>query len=294
MMRAIVLAHFDPHGRLDEYVLSAIREYRRVADRLVVVSAGCCDVPREARHLVDLFICRDNVGYDFCSWREGIRAIGPLSSVDELICVNDSVYGPVSPIGPALEDARVAKADVWGMCMSIQGTASRNHGAAPHLQSWFVAFRHPVLQSRVFREFWRDVRPLQSKAAVIDEYEIGLSERLLAAGIQLSAIHDARTAPRIGWQEVWPMLSLRSPLRSMRLVHRCYRHHTRQNPAELRPLRLIRDGVPFLKSSVFRVNHYSLDLPYVSRQLERLTGYDMDLVRRHQSRLSGLQERVTS
>jgi lipopolysaccharide biosynthesis protein len=43
---------------------------------------------------------------------------------------------------------------------------------------------------------------------------------------------------------------------------------------------------------VFRVNHYSLDLPHVSRQLERLTGYDMDLVRRHQSRLSGLQARV--
>ena len=38
--RAIVLAHFDPHGDFDPHVRHAIAAYRQFADRLVVVSNG--------------------------------------------------------------------------------------------------------------------------------------------------------------------------------------------------------------------------------------------------------------
>lgn len=284
-MRALVLAHFDPHGRIDDYVVSALREYRRAADLVVLVSSGARDVPSGVRQLVDRFIARDNVGYDFCSWREGIEALGSLAGIDELICANDSVYGPTSPLGPVLADPRVADADAWGMCLSVQGNVARGHRPAPHLQSWFMAFRRPVLESREFTEFWSRVVPLLSKDDVIDRYEIGLSERLQNAGFRLAAIYDARTAPRLGWPEAVSMMSLRSPLRSFLMACRHMRQPSRQNPAEMRPLSLLREGVPYLKSSVFRVNHDRLDLAHVGREFARITGYDMDLVYRHQARM---------
>jgi rhamnosyltransferase len=286
MNRAIVLAHFDPDGVVDEYVVDALRRYRTVASTLVMVSASVPKAPVSIDGLVDHFIARENVGYDFCSWRAGIDALGSLDGIDELICVNDSVYGPMQDLAPVLRDVRVAHADAWGMCLSVQGTAARGHAATPHIQSWFIAMRSAVLRSEAFRGFWTSVVPVESKADVIERYELGLSQRLLDGGFRLAGIHNAASAPPMRWRELFPMLSPSGPSRSWRLIRRAHRRAQRHNPAELRPIRLIQDGVPFVKSSVFRVNHYRLNVGYVTRALHMLTEYDLGMVQRHQARLA--------
>ncbi len=286
MNRTVVLAHFDPDGTVDEYVIEALHVYRQVSSRLVMVSASTREPPATVRRLVDTFIARDNEGYDFCSWREGIESIGSLEGIDELICVNDSVYGPTRDLAPVLNDPRVANADAWGMCLSTQGVATQDHAPTAHLQSWFVAMRRPVIRSEAFRAFWGSVEPLPTKTDVIDRYEVGLSERLTEAGFRIAGIHDARIAPPISWEELAPMVSVMSPRRSLRLLRRARRGSHRHNPAELRPVRLLLDGVPFIKASVFRVNHYRLDLDYVARQLESITGFGMDTIRSHQLRIA--------
>lgn len=285
MTRAVIMAHFDPEGVVDDYVLAALREYRRVADRLVLVSASARELPCADRGLVDEFIPRDNSGYDFCSWRAGIESIASLDGIDELICVNDSVYGPFQDLRPVLGDSRVAHADVWGMCLSVQGTEARGHVPTEHLQSWFVAIRGDALKSEAFRQFWESVGSASSKADVINRHEIGLSQCLQAAGFRLAAIHDSRTARPPSVRELLPMASWSRPCRSLRMIRRGMRGAHRFNPAELRPVRLMRDGVPFIKSSVFRVNHYRLNLRAVERAVEAIGGYDVGLVRRHQLRL---------
>lgn len=72
MNRAIVLAHFDPDGVIDQYVIDARRRYRQVASRLVMVSASTHEPPAQARSLVDAFVPREKSGFDFGSWRAGI------------------------------------------------------------------------------------------------------------------------------------------------------------------------------------------------------------------------------
>lgn len=296
MVRAIVLAHFDVDGVVDDYVVDALRRYRQVAEHVVMVSASVTDMPNQLTGLVDRFISRDNVGYDFGSWRAGIDSLGSLDGIDELICVNDSVYGPFADLRPVLGDSRVAHADVWGMCMSVQGTAARGHEPTEHLQSWFVAMRRDALKSEAFRQFWESVGSAPSKADVINRYEIGLSQCLQASGFRLAAIHDSRTARPPSVRELLPMASWSRPCRSLRMIRRGMRGAHRFNPAELRPVRLMRDGVPFIKSSVFRVNHYRLNLRAVERAVEANSGYDIGLVRRHQLRLrrQELQGRATT
>ena len=284
MNRALILAHFDPHGMIDDYVIDALQRYRQVASQLVLVSASVRQLPAELKTVVDLFVPRENVGYDFCSWRAGIEALGSVCALDELICVNDSVYGPLDGLAPVLGDHRVAAADAWGMCLSVQGTAVRGHAQTPHIQSWFVAMRRPVLQSSAFRSFWSSVTPLPKKADVIERYEIGLSACLRDAGFRLAGIHDATSAPPISWSELRPMLSFLSPSCSWRLLRRARRGPHRHNPAELRPIRLIDDGVPFVKVSVFRVNHYRLNLCNVRREVRCRTTYDVGMMERHQAR----------
>ncbi len=286
MTRAVIMAHFDPDGVVDDYVLAALREYRRVADRLVLVSASARELPCNDRGLVDEFIPRDNSGYDFCSWRAGIESIGSLDEVDELICVNDSVYGPMADLAPVLADPRIARADAWGMCFSGEGSTARRRPPAPHLQSWFVAMRRPVLRSAAFREFWSGVVPLSSKREIIDRYELGLSESLFLGGFVLSAIHDPRTARAPVREAVLPMLS------SLRLRHALaiVRHRgwdvRRSNPSLLRPVPLVREGVPYVKVGLFRDNRARFDLAHIEREIGGLCGYDMGLIRRHQQRLA--------
>jgi rhamnosyltransferase len=76
--RAIVLAHFDPHGHFDPHVHHALAAYRRHAERLVVVSNSARRLPSDLARLVDSFVPRANVGYDFAAWRDGLAPFRAL------------------------------------------------------------------------------------------------------------------------------------------------------------------------------------------------------------------------
>jgi lipopolysaccharide biosynthesis protein len=278
--RAIVLAHFDPQGCFDPHVVHALAAYRQLADRIVLVSNSARTLSPQLRRFVDTFVPRANVGYDFGAWREGLTRLVP-GEHDEVICVNDSVYGPLFELRPALADARVAGADLWGMVLSDLNT-SRSVPRIPHLQSWFLGLRRPLLESDAYAEFWRDVGRPATKREVVERLEIGFSARMAAAGFRIAGLYDATTAGRVGLSEVWPHLSPRQPSRSWRLLRKSCR--TSHNPAELCAWRLWDSGVPYLKVGLFRVNHYGLDLNRVLAELCRRTSYPVGLIHGHLAR----------
>jgi lipopolysaccharide biosynthesis protein len=146
--------------------------------------------------------------------------------------------------------------------------------------------RRPVLRSAAFRDFWAGVVPLPTKDEIVDRYELGLSESLSRRGFALSAIHDPRTAPASAWGAVLPMLSPLRPRRALAIVRKRGWDVRRTNPSLLRPVSLVRDGVPYVKIGLFRDNHARLDLARVEREIGSLCGYDMGLIRRHQERLA--------
>jgi lipopolysaccharide biosynthesis protein len=281
LRRGIVLAHFDRRGAFDPHVVQAVRRYRRVAERLVVVSSSATALPPPIRDLVDTFVSRDNVGYDFGSWKAGLATLRP-TDFDELICVNDSVYGPLSDLGPVLAEPRTAGADLWGMVLSQQATKSRGGRLCPHIQSWFLGMRRRLIESPVFADFWNSVEPLPTKEGIIDRYEIGLSERCLEAGLRIAGIYDSRAAGPVRFGELWPHLSLTDPRRSWRLWKKGRR--TPHNPSELVWWRLLDAGVPYLKVGLFRVNHYGLDLDRVSAELGRRHPEAVGMIQEHLAR----------
>jgi lipopolysaccharide biosynthesis protein len=252
MKRAVILAHYDQDGIVDPYVIRALQQYRAIADRLVLVSASAAALPDALTAVVDDFLPRANVGYDFCSWRDGIARLGDPRHFDEIVCANDSVYGPLADLRPVMADRRVAAADVWGMVMSAQ--------RGDHVQSWFFAMRRPVIESQVFGEFWESVEPQPSKEQVIDRYEVGLTEAFAAAGFRVAAIYDGRECGLPTLQEKFLNVS---PLRLQlygRHVRRVRRMGPPYNPSELFWERACDAGVPFLKAAIFRANPYRVDV----------------------------------
>ena len=277
------MAHYDPDGVFDAHCVAALREYRKISRHVIVVSTSTPALPSEANHLVDSFVCRENSGYDFGSWRAGIETLADPAAFDEIVCVNDSVYGPLFDLAPVFRDPRIAAADFWGMCLSEQGTKRRGRTSCPHVQSWFFVMRRPLLESAAFADFWRTVEPQACKDDVIDRYELGMTEHFLRAGFRMAALYDARARGIATWAEIRPHVALAEPRRSWRHMKKARRRP--HNPSELFPLRLLAAGVPFLKVGLFRVNHYGLSLAAVRTALAGLGTYDVGPIDRHLARL---------
>jgi len=288
MRRAIILAHHDPDAIVDPHVVHALRAYRRLAARLVLVSTSLQRLPDDLTGTVDTFLPRENVGYDFGSWQAGLRTLSPsdgfdAAGFDEVVCLNDSVYGPLFDPQPMFTDRRVAGADLWGMVISRQPPRHGGDRPRPHLQSWFLAARRRLLESPCWGDFWNGVVPQPTKDDVISRYEVGLSERVTASGFRIAALYDAGREPPPTWRDVAADLSPWRPLAAWRLLRRIGRRF--HNPSELLPRRLLAAGVPYAKVSLLRTNHYRLAPQAVRAAIAAAAaGFDPGLVERHLTR----------
>lgn len=277
MKRAILLAHYDRDGIIDPYVIAAAREYRRFANALVVISVSTKTLPHDLSGIVDDFIPRENIGYDFGSWRAGLQALARPADFDEIICVNDSVYGPLFDLGPALESPRLEAAEFWGMTVSEK--------PRPHVQSWFFAMRSPVIRSEIFQTFWDSCDRDLPKENIIIQRELGLSNVIQQSGFHLAGIHDGRDAPLATPVERNKHSSLGSPLRTWRHRRKTWSSRAPFNPSELFYDRLWDSGVPFIKRRIFTENYYGLDLSQVQAEVNVLSPHWASLIRNHRQRL---------
>src|SRR5438067_9025756 len=135
--RALIMAHYDPDGVVDPHVLYALEAYRQVFAHIIFVSVSVDRLPKGHEHLADRFIARDNVGYDFFSWKVGFNALNDKEQFFEVVFANDSVYGPLFDIEQVLMASRVKEADLWGLTSSFE--------TSWHIQSFFFAMRHRLL-----------------------------------------------------------------------------------------------------------------------------------------------------
>jgi hypothetical protein len=125
-------------------------------------------------------IIRRNVGYDFAAWRDALAVTAlPKAETRLLVLVNDSMYGPFTPLKAVFDRFDFSKADIWGLTDSWQHRF--------HLQSYFLAFGPRALAHDSFSAFWRSVLNVRSKWAVIRHYEIGLANFFMRAGLRCKA-----------------------------------------------------------------------------------------------------------
>lgn len=190
------------------------------------------------RDTAGVFI-RDNEGYDFAAWAHVLLEFPEFKAVDILYLVNDSVIGPVNHdhFSSAIARIRDGAADVYGM--------TENYEQGWHLQSYFLAIKRSALRSRVVEEFFDAVVSLESKQAVIENYEISFASKAIHAGFKAEALFtlvSERNMTIYHWKE------------------------------------LIRRGFPFVKVQVARDEIPGVDRKAVRRFLE-IAGYSPDELR---------------
>jgi hypothetical protein len=252
--RVVLFCHWDGRGRVQEHTRRYAEALRAEGLSLVLTSNAERLLAEDAAWAESVFaavILRRNLGYDFGAWRDALIACNlPSANTTQIILVNDSVYGPIRPLGETLRRIEASPAPVCGLTDSWQ----RRY----HLQSYFVSFRPEAFRSQAWSLFWNRVLPSRSKHHVVAAYEIGLTQAMLRANLACEAL--------------WPYLDLVDQVRQQveerdpeeeveamraateRRILLAANGRWAMNPTADLWVTLLENGFPFLKRELLRSN----------------------------------------
>jgi hypothetical protein len=182
--KVAIFMHFDRGGRVSVPIITYLKDL--VANGRSVIFVTNSGKLTEAAKTQLQEICaavyiRRNRGYDFGAWRDVIDSLKlPAATTEELIIINDSMYGPLLPLENLLAKINYDEADIWGMTESWQ--------TRYHLQSFFLAFGPKALRSPAFLKFWQTVKPVPAKTYIVKTYEVGITQAMIKAGLRCAAM----------------------------------------------------------------------------------------------------------
>lgn len=255
MKRLAIFAHWDKDNLIEDYVLYYLQKLKKVAD-IIFVSDGDIEVSElsKIKEITNAQICIKHGEYDFGSYKRGFLYACEnnfLENVDEVIFTNDSCYGPLLPLENIFNEMEKKDIDFWGALESNYGLKRDGNKIITtkdsHLQSYFLVFRKNVFNSDCFLEFMKSIKKQEDKIDVIINYEIGITKALKNAGFNYEAY--GKSYPEV--------LSLGIIIWD----------------------KLIKEGHPFLKTSILRLKNTDLVFPFGwQKLLKKYSEYPLDLI----------------
>ncbi len=187
-MRLAIYAHYSRTPAVQKHVFFFLQQLREVGFRICFVSNSVLSRSSVATlsDYCERVIERENVGFDFSMWKQGLSTF-ELNQIHDLLLTNSSIIGPLPSLSPVWKKIQGISADWLGL--------TDNSDATPHLQSYFLYFRRALVQSPSFSRFWSSVMPYADKLQVIRSYEVGLTVWLEQHGFTRSVLFPQ--------QEIW-------------------------------------------------------------------------------------------
>ncbi|WP_368419408.1 rhamnan synthesis F family protein [Rhodovarius sp.] len=255
--RCCVFVHFDARGVVRPHTRAYLLALREAGFGIIFVTNSGVLAPDSRQwlgeHCAQILI-RRNRGYDFGAYRDGIAAfVEERVTAEMLLLANDSLYGPLAPLGDIVGRMDFAAADIWALTDSWQHRY--------HLQSFFVAFGPAALANAGFAAFWQQVRNVRSKWATVHYYELWMTHHMLSAGLQCAAVWDY-FALLDTMQEIHDapepagIIPIEDKVRRLAAERAlwCWRRRLALNPTSDLWLALLQHGFPFLKRELLRFN----------------------------------------
>jgi lipopolysaccharide biosynthesis protein len=269
--KLVFFAHYDPQDEVDPYVVFYLRQLRNLGCEIIFVSGSPWLKPESAaaiRNDCAGIYTQHTLSLDFgcwnLAWQQARRRGWTLQGFDQLILANDSVYGPLFPLGEIF--SHFNGADLCGVTESLEGK--------PHLQSYFLAFNLNDRTRKFVEVFWSKFRYVVPKLHLIQRYEIGLSQQARTEGLELKAYISSqatRQAVLDDEQHQHRAEALERDVNSM---------------LYLWDILISRFRCPFLKTDLPKYNRYgSRTMERPEEFLRHSTEYDPRLIENHLRRL---------
>lgn len=257
MKRLLLYVHFNKYNRVSSHVFYQLSQLRPVFSKLIFISNSRVEEAEltslQEQGLIDGFIQRENSGFDFAAWRDGMAYVGfdELTSYDSVTTMNDTCFGPLWDLYPVYQRfEKDEQTDFWGMTNNRETKAFREH-----IQSYFISFKKPVLLSSEFRDFWEGVADFTDVQQVIDEYETRVTTALVDAGFQYDVVFDTTKED------------------ASHLLHADFSYY--------HPTAILEHRVPFIKVKTIDANQHIS--PYLLAEIEKTSDYPVELIVSHMS-----------
>lgn len=181
---AVVIAHYDVDGEVALDLINLIVALGKRAKSITFVSTNISKKSaKKVASLCDLVI-RENVGFDFSSYKVGIEKITDKNSLDSILIINSSViYFDVENLLDSYFNKSPNEPSLFGLSQSVEN--------GHHVQSFWVEFcSNTLINSLAFEYWWSNVQELSSQNEVIHKYEIGMSKYFKDIGVDVSALYE--------------------------------------------------------------------------------------------------------
>ncbi|MGT2929842.1 rhamnan synthesis F family protein [Streptococcus dentasini] len=260
MKRLLLYVHFNKYNRLSSHVHYQLRQLRSLYSKVIFISNSSFNEADEARlrqeGLIDDFIQRQNSGFDFAAWRDGMAAVGwdKLADYDSVTTMNDTCFGPLWDLQPIYERFETdEQVDFWGL------TNHRKTKSFPeHIQSYFISFSQKVVTSSAFLDFWQGIQDFTDVQEVIGHYETRVTTALTDVGFKYSAVFNTIEIPTEG------------------MLHPDFSYYN--------PTAILNARVPFVKVKTIDANQHIG--PYLLNQIREFSNYPIDLIVSHMTNIS--------
>lgn len=254
MKRILLFVHFNKYNNFSDHVLYTLEKMAPLFERIVFISNS--PFPEGKKSLINPyitdFIQRENKGFDFAAWRDGMELVGleNLESYDSLTIMNDTCFGPLYDMLPYYEKYEASKTDFWGITNHRAYEESRRHYFEEHIQSYYKVFSKKVIQSEQFKSFWTNIQDFENVQDVIDNYEVQSTTAFLKAGFQYESILDTRD------------------LDDSKLLHPDFSYYA--------PDVILQRKVPFIKVKAFQGTENAGIAKYMVDYIEKQTSYPVE------------------
>ena len=173
--RLFLFAAYDARKTVGESLLWYLKALSRLGD---IVLASDNEFSQSEKDKMSPYvlesICQSHGEYDFGSYKRAFVWATEhldLSRYDYVYLVNDSVFGPLYDLSPALCSMESSGRNAFALVENPSG----HH---PHLQSWFVGMKREIALGKDFKAFISSVQTVGSKLEVCQKYENGLTDVL--------------------------------------------------------------------------------------------------------------------
>lgn len=266
MKRLLLYVHFNKYNRVSSHVYYQLTKMRPLFSKVVFISNS--SINEQDYHkivelrLMDQFIQRENFGFDFAAWRDGMTAVGfeELATYGSVTIMNDTCFGPLWDIKDYyLEYESDDSVDFWGLTNNRATPKSRyTQGFREHIQSYFITFKKSVIVSPEFKNFWENVKNYTNVQDVIDNYETQVTTKFLDAGFKYKVIFNT--------------------------VNEDASHMLHADFSFYHPTAILSHRVPFIKVKAIDNNQHIT--PYLLDEIAKQSDYPVDLIVSHMSEIN--------
>lgn len=260
MKRLLLYVHFNKFNSLSSHVEYQLRQMRPLFSKLVFISNSAFPIEKQGelqqKGLITDFIQRENQGFDFAAWRDGMKLVGfeALKEYDSVTLMNDTCFGPLWDMAPIYHQFETDETvDFWGMT-----NFRANHQFKEHIQSYYLSFSRRVIQSEPFQHFWSTVQDYTNVQDVIDHYETQVTTTLTDAGFKYKTVFDTVEADTTG------------------MLHPDFSYYN--------PTAILKNRVPFIKVKTIDANQHIT--PYILNEIEQTSDYPVELIVSHMSKIN--------